>query len=106
MRLCIILHPQTMLTTDPDYVRLSLAGAPGVLIPLTMINSIVTRVANPGCQIIRLPAGHVFGPEFPGRDRGLMNEMLKSYMYFGRDGDRKTIFFIPKPYVLYIDYGE
>jgi len=106
MRTCVILHPKTEVTYDRGNIYLRLPDTPGMILPFTMIDTVMRRTANPNCLIFRLREGYVFGPDYPGRDRELSNFLLKSYMYFGREGDRKTVFFIPKPYVLYIDYDE
>ncbi|MEK7211271.1 MAG: hypothetical protein AAB731_01425, partial [Patescibacteria group bacterium] len=67
---------------------------------------VTRRAANPKLLVLRLPEGYIFGPDYPGRDREVSNFMLSDYLCFGRAGQKETLFFIPKPYVFYIDYDE
>ena len=103
-RTCIVLFPDTEVTKRNGYYHLQRPDVPGAIIEFSRIEAVMSRIANPRLTVFRLPEGYIFGPDLPGRDREVSNFMLRSYMYFGRAGDPKTIFFIPKLYVLYIDY--
>jgi len=104
MRTYVVLHPDTELTYSRGNIYLKLPDTPGAIVLFTMIDTVARRVANPRSLILRLQEGYVFGPNFPGRDREMANFLLRDYMCFGREGHKETIFFLPKPYVLYIDY--
>ena len=103
MRTHVVLCPKTELTFSRGDIHLKLPDVPGVVFRFTMIDTIVRRVANPKLLILRLPEGYVLSPDFPGKDRDVEVYLLRDYSSFGAHSKRETIFFIPKPYVLYID---
>lgn len=103
MRTYVVLRPPTELTYCRGDIHLKLPDVPGVTFRFTMIDTIMRRVANPKLLILRLPEGYVLGPNFPGRNRDVDVYLLRGYLSFGVHGKKETIFFIPKPYVLYID---